>query len=131
MALHVTPIHRNLQQRVTFLCLEFEDLFAILLLAAATNVLGRFLHRELFGLPMNVALQYVVPVLAVPFLILFKYGKPRGYLVDFLIFHAKPKVYCGLEPDGMHTEPYLLEPTSDTVEAIELPQALHHTAGRA
>ena len=79
MSLNVTQVHRNLQQRVTFLYLEFEDLFVILGLAALTNVLGRFLRREIFGVSMNVFLQYVVPVLAIPFLILFKYGKPRGY----------------------------------------------------
>ena len=28
MALEVTPVHRNLHQRVTFLYLEFEDMFA-------------------------------------------------------------------------------------------------------
>ena len=27
MALEVTPVHRNLHQRVTFFYLEFEDLF--------------------------------------------------------------------------------------------------------
>ena len=84
MSLNVTQVHRNLQQRVTFLYLEFEDLFVILGLAALTNVLGRFLQREIFGVPMNVFLQYVVPVLAVPFLILFKYGKPRGYIFSSL-----------------------------------------------
>ena len=94
MSLNVTQVHRNLQQRVTFLYLEFEDLFVVLGLAALTNVLGRFLQREIFGVPMNVFLQYVVPVLAIPFLILFKYGKPRGYLLDLLQFHARPQQYC-------------------------------------
>jgi hypothetical protein len=99
VALNVTQVHRNLAQRVTFMGLEFEDLFVVLGLAAFTNIFGRFLHRELLGIPMNVFLQYIVPLLAVPFLILFKYGKPRRYLLDFIAFYAKPKVYCGLEPD--------------------------------
>ena len=30
MALEVTPVHRNLHQRVTFFYLEFEDLIACL-----------------------------------------------------------------------------------------------------
>ena len=30
MALKVTPVNRNLQTRVTFMCLEFEDLFVVL-----------------------------------------------------------------------------------------------------
>ena len=107
MALNVTQVHRNLAQRVTFLGLEFEDLFVVLGLAAFTNIFGRFLGREMFGIPMNVFLQYVVPVLAVPFLILFKYGKPRRYLLDFVAYYSKPKVYCGLEPDSEQDVEYL------------------------
>ena len=30
MALQVTPVNRNLQTRVTFMFLEFEDLFVVL-----------------------------------------------------------------------------------------------------
>jgi hypothetical protein len=48
-------------------------------------------------------------VLAIPFLILFKYGKPRGYLADFFNHQAKAKVYCGLEPDRDQTSEYLRE----------------------
>ena len=46
-------MYRNLGTRVTFFGLEAEDLFAILALAVVANILGRFLHREMFGLPMN------------------------------------------------------------------------------
>ena len=38
----------------------------ILGIAAFTNVFGRFLHRELAGIPLNVILQYIVPLLAIP-----------------------------------------------------------------
>lgn len=107
MALNVTQVHRNLAQRVTFLGLEFEDLFVVLRLAAFTNIFCRFLDREIFGIPMNVFLQYIVPLLAVPFLILFKYRKPRRYLLDFVAYHSKPKVYCGLEPDLEQDTGYL------------------------
>ena len=107
MALNVTQVHRNLAQRVTFLGLEFEDLFVVLGLAAFTNIFCRFLDREIFGIPMNVFLQYIVPSLAVPFLILFKYGKPRRHLLDFIAYHSKPKVYCGLEPDLEQDMEYL------------------------
>lgn len=99
MALTVTPVARNLTTKVTFLYLEFDDLFAILVLAVVMNMFGRFLHREMFGLPMGVFLQYVVPVLSIPALILFKYGKPRAYLRDWLTFHMKPHIYCALERD--------------------------------
>src|SRR5262249_5109340 len=66
MSLNVTPVPRNLATKVTFLYLEFDDLFAILVLAVVMNMFGRFLQREMFGIPMNVFLQYVVPVLAIP-----------------------------------------------------------------
>lgn len=107
MALEVTPVHRNLHQRVTFFYLEFEDLFIVIGLAAVMNIVGRFLGRDLYGIPLNIILQYVVPVVAVPVLMLFKYGKPRGYLRDLIVWHAKPHIYCGLEPDHELTEEFL------------------------
>jgi hypothetical protein len=107
--LNVTQVHRNLHTRVTFFYLEFEDTFVILGIAAVTNVFGRFLHREIAGIPMNVFLQYVVPALAVPLLIAFKYGKPRRYLFDFLDWQTKPRIYCGMERDSQQVVPYLKE----------------------
>lgn len=79
MALNISPVHRNLHTRVSFLYLEFEDWFVVIGLAALTNIFGRWVDRQLFGIPMNVFLQYIVPVLSIPFLMLFKYGKPGGY----------------------------------------------------
>ena len=58
MPLDVTPVYRNLRTRVTFAGLEAEDLFAILAVAVVMNIFGRFLNREMFGLPMNMVLQY-------------------------------------------------------------------------
>ena len=107
MPLDVTPIYRNLRTRVTFFGLEAEDLFVILAVAVGMNILGRFLDREMFGLPMNMALQYFVPVLSVPALMLFKYGKQRGYLVDWLLFHTKPHLYSGLEQDRELNHEYI------------------------
>lgn len=107
MSLNVTPVPRNLATKVTFLYLEFDDLFAILGLAVVMNMLGRFLHREMFGIPMNVFLQYVVPVLCIPALMVFKYGKPRAYLRDWLMFHMKPHIYCALERDAEQRSEYL------------------------
>ena len=40
MALEVTPVNRNLHQRVTFMGLEFEDLFVVLGVAALMNVVN-------------------------------------------------------------------------------------------
>lgn len=107
MALTATTVPRNLATKVTFLYLEFEDLFVILGMAVVMNMFGRFLHREMFGIPMNVFLQYVVPVLTIPALILFKYGKPRGYLRDLLNYLMKPNVYCALERDAQQRIEYL------------------------
>ena len=107
MALDVTPIHRNLRTRVTFLGLEVEDLFAILAVAVVMSIFGRFLDREMFGLPMNIVLQYLVPILSVPVLMLFKSGKQRGYLQDWLLFHLKPHVYSALERDRELTGEYI------------------------
>ena len=107
MALETTPVYRNLGTRVTFLGLEPEDLFAILALAVISNILGRFLNREMFGLPMNIIMQYLVPVLSIPALMLFKYGKQRGYLLDWAMFHSKPHVYSALERDSQLTREYL------------------------
>ena len=45
MSLQTTPVYRNLQTRVTFLYLEFEDLFVVVILAVLFNILGRFLDR--------------------------------------------------------------------------------------
>src|ERR1700735_3570230 len=107
MALTVTPVPRNLTTKVTFLYLEFEDLFVILGLAVVMNMLGRFLQREMFGIPMNVFLQYVVPVLSIPVLILFMYGIPRGSMQNWLVFHMKLHVYCALETDSEQRMEYL------------------------
>ncbi len=104
MPLEVTPFYRNLRTRVTLLGLEAEDLFAILAMAVVANILGRFLNREMFGLPMNMIMQYMVPVLSIPALMLFKYGKQRGYLLDWAMFHCKPHVYSALERDSQVQE---------------------------
>ena len=55
---------------------------------------------EMFGLPMNMVMQYLVPLLSIPALMLFKYGKQRGYLLDLVMFHSKPHVYSALERDA-------------------------------
>jgi hypothetical protein len=109
MALDVTPVYRNLRTRVTFFGLETEDLFAILGIAVMMNIVGRFLNRQMFGLPMNMVLEYFVPLLSVPALMIFKYGKQRGYLLDWLLFHTKPHVYSGLERDRELRSEYIQE----------------------
>ena len=78
MSLELTPVHRNLHTKVTFLGLEFEDLILVLALAALMNLLAHFVsgNVHVFGMPLNIFMEFVVPALAVPCLILFKYGRP-------------------------------------------------------
>ena len=107
MALDVTRMQRNLRMRVRFLGLEAEDIFVLLAIAIAGQFLGRLIHRDLAGLPMSIVLEWGVPGLAIPALMLFKYGKQRAYLADWLMFHAKPHVYSALERDRELTREYL------------------------
>ncbi len=111
MGLDITPLHRNLHTKVTFLGLEFEDLIVVLALAALMNLSAHFVdsNAHVFGMPLNVFLEFVVPFLAVPFLILFKYGKPRGYLMDLLRWFIAPRAWCALGRDSELREPYILE----------------------
>src|ERR1700739_4342044 len=109
MSLQVTPVNRNLQTRVTFMLLEFEDLFIVLGAAAVMNVVGHFVGGEIAGMPMNLVLQYGVPLLMVPVLMAFKYGKPRGYVRDLAFWHMKPHAYCALARDREIRTPYLRE----------------------
>ena len=102
MALDVTPVNRNLHTRVTFMALEFEDLFVVLGLAALMNVVSRFVSGS-----MSAWLQYGVPLAVVPLLMVFKYGKPRGYLRDLLFWYAKPRSYCAISRDRHIRSSYL------------------------
>jgi len=51
MSLDLTPVHRNLHTKVTFLGLEFEDLILVLALAALMNLLAHFVsgNAHVFG----------------------------------------------------------------------------------
>lgn len=104
MALEVTPVNRNLHTRVTFMSLEFEDLFVVLGLAAVMNVVSRFV-----GGGSGVFLQYGVPLAVVPLLMIFKYGKPRGYIRDLFNWYTKPRVYCAQARDRQMLKAYISE----------------------
>jgi hypothetical protein len=112
MGLDVTPVNRNLQTRVTFMLLEFEDLFIVLVVGALMNVVGRFIGGQIAGLPAGVLLQYGVPLSIVPILMAFKYGKPRGYVRDLVSWHTKPHRYCAIERDRTLITPYKKEEES-------------------
>ena len=109
MSLQVTPVNRNLETRVTFMLLEFEDLFIVLGSAAIMNVVGHFVGGEISGIPTNLLLQYGVPLLMVPILMAFKYGKPRGYVRDLAFWYGKPHTFCALARDREIRAPYLVE----------------------
>ena len=111
MSLDLTPVHRNLHTKVTFLGLEFEDLILVLALAAVMNLLAHFAsgNAHVFGMPLNICMEFVVPALAVPFLILFKYGRPRKYLTDLVRSLFAPKAWCALERDSVLMQAYLAD----------------------
>ena len=46
MSLELTPVHRNLHTKVTFLGLEFEDLILVLALAALMNLACALCKRQ-------------------------------------------------------------------------------------
>jgi hypothetical protein len=104
MALDVTPVNRNLHTRVTFMSLEFEDLFVVLGLASVMNVVSRFVSGQL-----SAYLQYGVPLSVVPLLMVFKYGKPRGYLRDLFYWYTRPRTYCAVASDRQIRGAYLKE----------------------
>ena len=108
MSLDVTRVQRNLRMRVRFFGLEAEDIFALLGVAIVGQFLGRFINRDLAGLPMSIVLEWGIPILAVPALILFKYGKQRHYLSDLIAYRSKPHVYSAHERDTEFT-PYFKE----------------------
>jgi len=89
--------------------LEFQDLFIVLGAAAVMNMVGHFVGGDVAGIPMNLVLQYGVPLLMVPVLMAFKYGKPRGYMLDLAFWYAKPRAYCALARDREIGTPYLKE----------------------
>lgn len=107
MTLTVTPVNRNLHTRVTFMLLEFEDLFIVLGLAAVMNVVGRFVSGQIAGMPASLVVQYGVPLSVVPILMMFKYGKPRGYVRDLVAWYFKPRAYSAAARDSQIITEYL------------------------
>jgi hypothetical protein len=114
MPLDVTPMNRNLATRVTFMALEFEDLFLVLTLAAVMNVVGHFVNGDIGGIPLSMVLEYGVPLSAVPLLMIFKYGRPRAYLRDLAAWYFKPRAYCALAHDRQITSGYFKEMEEET-----------------
>ena len=74
----------------------------VLGLAAVMNVVSRFV-----GGGSSVFLQYGVPLAVVPLLMIFKYGKPRGYIRDLFHWYTKPRAYCALARDRKMLKAYI------------------------
>lgn len=111
MALRMSPISRNLHAKVTMLGLELEDMLFLAMACAIAMLVGQFLFsdRYMFFLPMNWFLMLMVLVVGVPGLMLFKYGKPKGYLFDLVTYYARPRSYCTLAHDTKLTDSFLKE----------------------
>ena len=65
MALHVSPVSRNLSNPVYFMGLEIEDMMVVGVVCVAALLGGQlfFADRYLFFIPMNWALMLIVLVL--------------------------------------------------------------------
>jgi hypothetical protein len=111
MPLRTSPISRNLRTNARFLGLEVEDLFVISFIAIFFLIAGQFIFpkAQVMKIPLNWFLFLLTIVIGVPFLSAFKYGKPRGYMGDFVMWYIKPKRRDCLARDTKMTEPYLKE----------------------
>lgn len=111
MALKMSTVSRNLHAKVTMFGLELEDMLALAMGCAIAMLVGQFLfpNRYMFFLPMNWFLLLLVLVIGVPGLMLFKYGKPRLYLRDLVLYHAQPRSYCAFGRDTKLTASFIKE----------------------
>lgn len=121
MPLKTSPISRNLRMNVRFLGLEVEDLFVISFIAIAQMIFGQFAFPKatVWKIPLNWFLFLATIVIGVPLLSAFKYGKPRGYLSDFILWYIKPKARDCLSADTKLTKPYIKEDGEDEDEKKE------------
>jgi hypothetical protein len=111
MALSMSPISRNLHVKVTFPHLELEDLLIILFAVSGSMIIGNFLfpNREVFHIPMNYFLPLLILVTGVLGLMILKYGKPRSYLQDLVLWHSRPRAYSSTGREKLFGKPYLKE----------------------
>ncbi len=93
MGLNNTPISRNLRMNARFLGLEVEDLFVVTGTAIFFMITCNFAFPkvEVFKIPLNWFMFLATIGVGVPLLSAFKYGKPRGYLGDFIKWYTEPQ----------------------------------------
>ena len=118
---------RNLHAKVTLLGLELEDMLFLAMACAIAMLVGQFLfpNRYMFFLPMNWFLMLMVLVLGVPGLVVFKYGKPRGYLLDLVTYYGLPRSYCGCARDRKLTRDFLIDPNETEIGLMPRTRAQH------
>jgi hypothetical protein len=111
MALNTTPISRNLRMNARFLGLEVEDLFVVTFIAVFFMITCNFAFPkvEVLKIPLNWFMFLATIGVGVPALSAFKYGKPRGYLGDFIKWYTEPKSRDCFSRDTKLTQPYLKE----------------------
>lgn len=112
MALHTSPVSRNLQTSIRMLGLDIEDLLVLGVLSIGVLIVGGFVFPRsftIFGLPANWALFLLIAVGGFVGLTAFKYGKPRGYLMDVISWYTRPRSYGPHERDTVLTRPYIEE----------------------
>lgn len=112
MELVTSPISRNLKTSIRMLGLDIEDLLALGLIAVSSLLIGQFVFPKtmtVFSIPMNWFCFLSVLGVGIPGLMIFKYGKPRGYLKDVLTWHLQPHAYSALDHDTEIKEPYIVE----------------------
>ena len=122
MGLNTTPISRNLRTSIRLLGLEIEDLLVLGLAAVFSLILGGFIFPRnvtAFGMPMNWVLFLGILLVGIPGLMIFKYGKPRGYLKDFILWHTSPRIYSGLERDPVIKSPFIEELCDDEPQPMK------------
>lgn len=124
MALNTSPISRNLRMNVRFLGLEVEDLFVIAFIAIFFMITCQFAFPKvsIWKIPLNWFMFLLTIAVGVPGLSAFKYGKPRGYLFDFIKWYIEPRRRDCLSRDMKLTEPYLKEFGEDENEKSEKQQ---------
>jgi hypothetical protein len=99
MGLETTPVNRNLGSRVTLWGLELEDLMVVCIVAAVSLFTGNFIKSTVMGLPMNIILAVCNTAAVLIGIWVFKFGKPRGYLGDYVAYILRPHFFSGVEPD--------------------------------
>jgi hypothetical protein len=111
MALNTSQVSRNLLLKVTLFGLELEDLLMLMLGVCGSMILGNvcFSDRYIFHIPMNYFLPLLVLVAGIPGVMLLKYGKPRGYLVDLVAYYSRPTQYSARTPEQSLKTTYFRE----------------------